>query len=699
MYRYTLLNKNRGRYVLQNDPIGWDANRYNFKRSQKLHGVTIEYTTELEFVKDALDYIQAVYEAEGVEGEIGIIIEDQNMDLRWEREFAGALNLDNYEIGDVTVKTNIEQDGFTQRFLNGDELEINLQKLTTPLGEPMLPFANETIGLTLHSKVISRGFYAKVLPDLKSNESDLVDDSNKRDATIIMGFSDIVQNDMKAYDYPLGFSFDGNVFPLFPRAVETGPLEINIKLRARVAINLIQGDFDEAAIQFFYRVNEGPATILFSETSNKAGGDFVRDVYFDFITTEEIKLGDQIYFWGRVFGGDTAGAYRWRYKIDIDTNDTFIKVSALTQTGATATQGMMAHEVGARLTEAITGVPDSFVSNFLGRTDSQPRKYEKDGEGSMLFFANGFQIRNFPYGERPVTMTYKKWYEGLDAIHGLGTGIEIIEGKERVRVEKREHFYQKEVVLTLGKVTGLKKRYAGQYAFNQAEFGYTKWQTGSDNGLDEFNTKRAYALPLTKSKNKYSAISNFIASGYSIETTRREQYTLATNKDNSNDDEIYVICVLREGSAFVTERNQLFSTLNGVISPETVYNARISPARMLQNHGGILKAGLLHQLDKYIKFTTGEANYKMASQLASESILIAENRDFLIAQLPDPINMPEEYRFTYALQPHETRTLRKNPYGMIQFEDAFGNIKQGHVLEANVSKLESSEFTVLRRFE
>jgi len=699
MYRYTLLNKKRGRYVLKHDPIGWDSTRYNLKRSERYHGIVAEYSADLSFIKDGRDYIQGVYEDEGPEGVIGIIVEDQNLDMRWEREFSGVLNLDNYDIDDVKVTTNIEQDGFTQRFLSGEDLEINLQKLTTPQGDAMQPFAQETIGLTLHSKVISRGYYAKVMEGQHEVESDLVDNSNKRDSTVVIGFSDVIQNDMEAYTYPLGWSPDGNVFPLFPRATETGPLELTIRLKATIRMNLIQGDFDKVEIDFLYRVNNRPPVYLSRYKTGEAHGDIVKEVYFDFYTLEDIQEGDQIYVWGRVYGGDTAGAYRWRNKITIDTANTFIKVAAQTQTRPTESRGMLAHEVGARLVQAITGEQDGFYSEFLGRTDSQPRQYATDGPGSMLFFANGFQIRNFPYNERPVTMTYKKWYEGTDAIYGLGTGIEIIEGKERVRVEHRSHFYQKVVVASLGKVTGLRKRFANQYAYNQAEFGYTKWQTGSDNGLDEFNTKRAYATPLTHTKKKYSAISNFIASGYSIETARREQYTLAANKDNTNDDEIYVICVLREGGAFVTERDQLFAELYGVISPETVYNARISPARMVKNHSGILKAGLLHQLDKYIKFTTGEANYTMASRLFNESIIVAEDADFLIAQLPDPLFMPEEYKFTAAVDRHTLKLLRANPYGLIEFQDTFGNLKHGHLLEANCSTMESSEFTLLRRFE
>jgi len=701
MFRYILINKRKGRLVLQHDPIGWNTNSHKFKRSEQYHGITVEYSTELEFIKDGRDYIQDVYETEGIEGEINIYVQRMNLNLLWDTDFVGVINLDKYDISDTGIKTNIEQTGFAMRFINGEDLEINLNKLTSPLGEPITPFTNETQSITLHSKVIRRGYEARISDDAPTDyESDVVDNSNARDATIVIGWDNIIRNELKAFTYATGFSFDGNVFEILERSAEQGPMSIHIRFKALVEIDWIQGQFDRGTIEFFYRRNEGAPVKLAGFSDKKDGKeDYIRTVDFDFQTEEDIQIGDKIYFWGRVFGDDVSGAYRWRFRIRPDKVVSFIKIDSLTQTPETPSRGMLAHEVGARLTEAITGQPDSFVSDFLGRTDSQPRQYPADGRGSLLFFTNGAQIRNFPWGERPPVTTYKKWYAGMDATYCLGTGIEIVEGKERIRVEPRSYFYRPEVVLTLGKVTNLHKVSASAYAYNQAEFGYTKWQTESDNGLDEFNSRRAYALPLTKVKKKYSAISEFIAGGYSIETTRRQQYNLGTDKDTSKDDDLYVICVLRDGTSFVTERNTAFAEIANVISPETVYNARISPSRMALNHAGNLKAGLLHQLDKYIKFTTGEGNYRMASRLLNETKIITENQDFLIAELPDPIGYPEIYTFSYGLQPHEIQQIKNNPYGLVQFEDSLGNIKQGYLLELDASSMESSNFELLRRFE
>lgn len=699
MYKFILLHKTLGRYVLKHDPIGWDSQKLTFKRSNTYHGITVEYSQELEFIKDGKDYLQTVYEAEGIEGVVEVIVQAQNLNLRWETQYIGVINFSKYENGETRLKTNIEQTGFTRRFLNGEDIEVDLNSLKGLQGEPLLPYNTEERSITLHSKTISQEYSAKVLPEQPDVESAIIEDSNARDSTIIIGWDAIEKNELGAYTYGTGFDVDGNVWEIFKESETSGPMHLQIRLKAFVEMRLIQGDFDEAAIQFFYRKNNGPAQTLYSATTTSAGGSFGRTVDFNFETDEDITVGDKLYFWGRIYGGDVSGAYRWRNFISIDKAVSFIKATAYTVTSETGCRGRLAHETAARLVQAITGTTDPLVSEFLGRTDSEPRAYAQDGPGSLLFFTNGYQIRNFPVGLRPVTTNFKKFYDGLDAIYNIGVGVEIIEGRERVRIEQRSYFYNPVPVLKLGGVSKLKKSLAAEYIYNQAEFGYSKWETQADGGLDEFNSKREYALPITQIKKKYSAISGFIAGGYTIESTRREQYSIASTKDSSTDNDIFVICVLRSGLSFVTERAQAYQTITGIIGADTVYNARISPARMLLNHGSTLKAGLLHQIDKYIRFTTGTGNYRMASQMIGELNILAENQDFLIAELPDPPFMPEYYTFEYGLQAHEIALVRANPYGLITFEDSLGNEKAGYLVELKADPAGVSDFKLLRKFE
>lgn len=700
MFRFILINKRLGRYILQQDPVGWDSSVYTFKRSKQYHGITIEYSHELEFVKDGKDYIQAVYEQEGIEGQVDIVVQERDINLYWHTAFVGVINFTKYEVTETRVKTNIEQTGFARRFLNSDDIEINLAALESPVGEALQPFAQESINLPLHSKTIAKQYEAKISKVQGTTESlRFANDAAARTATIIIGWDDVIKNELKAYTYGTGFSFEDNVFELF-ETVEAGPFTVSIRFKALVEALRLSGDFDFAELKFFFRRNLEKPVQLYKHTDSAVGGTYAQTPDISFDTVVNIKAGDKLYFWGTInLENVSALGYEFQYRITPDPAVCHIKIDALTQTTPSNTTGMMVHETAARLVQAMTGKHDSMYSTFFGRTDSQPRKYTQDGEGSLMLLTNGYQIRNFPKGERPVVTTFKKWYDSMDAIYNIGAGIELIEGKERVRIEPKQHFYRDEVVLELGPVADLSKTLAAEHFYNQLETGYLKWQTETDGGLDEFNSKRSYALPLTQIKKKYSALSPYIAGGYAIESIRREQYVLGSTKDNTNDDEVFIVCVLRNGSSFITERNQAFEYINNVLGSDTVYNARISPARMLARHASVLKAALLHQLDKHIKFTAGDGNYKMASKAISEAQVLVENQDFLVAALPNPFFLPEYYSFKCELDTHQIKLVKENPYGLIKFKDSLFNDKFGYLVELKASTLEPSQFKLLRRFE
>lgn len=707
-YKFVLYNEALGTYEIKRAPEGWDALAFTFKRSKEYHGVAIEYTFDLGFLSDGKDFIQSVYNTFGIEGFIRLTVyEFEPNATKWQEAYTGRVNLHKLKLSSLKATTNIEQSGVVQKFLNLDTVAVSLQSLSSISGAalPAVPL----VTIPLHSQEIVKKYEAWANPEQGTINSPIVSEAGARSATIILGFDVPKINELNAYTYATGFFLDDEVLPII-ETVERGPFTVEYQISAIVKAfkewdggAFGKGDFNSAQLQIFYRISQQAPVRIYNHIDNTVGGTFESFVNVNGNFTADLEIGDQVYLYGVIdvwdITGNVLGDYEFMYDINLQGNS-FIKILARTQTSPTLARGVMVYEFLNGLASAITDQPDAFFSSYYGRTDSYPRSYEADGPGSKKLVTNGFQIRNFPITEKPIFSSAKDAYEALAAVDNVGLGFELKAGKMSMVVEALPYFYKQEIGLVLGVVTDLTKRPATEYMYNTASFGYEKWQTEDYGGLDEFNTKKDYVLPITQLKNELRAVSKFNAAGYLIEAVRREQYIDSNTKDNGSDNDLFLICVLRKpGGGYETERNQVIN-ITGVESPGTTYNARIAPARIRKNHEHKLRSSLLKMPNKTINFSFGSGNYRMATQLPGEPVALAENESPLVKSLAAPIWGDEIYEFSHPLTAAQLQIVRQDPYKKIQFQDENYNIKTGWLIEIKSEKEEKlTDFVLLQSYE
>ncbi|MGL5132679.1 MAG: hypothetical protein ACRC78_09135, partial [Planktothrix sp.] len=241
----------------------------------------------------------------------------------------------------------------------------------------------------------------------------------------------------------------------------------------------------------------------------------------------------------------------------------------------------------------------------------------------------------------------------------------------------------------------IKKEVALKYYYSQIEIGFPKLDAAQINGIDEFNTVRRYSAPLTQAKAKFSLKSIWKASGYEIESQRRLQ---GATKDSRNDDNLFIVNVRRDGLTFKTDKDEDFTSVTNLFSPETAYNLKISPARNMKRWLKFLASPLWAVVDKVYKFSYGETNYQMTSQLTTEFEPVDEGGN-LDANDIEPVWYPEVYSFKHPLTRQQFRLIRENPYGCIKFKDNLDNEMEGFVLEVSHKPMERvGEFKLLRAF-
>lgn len=152
----------------------------------------------------------------------------------------------------------------------------------------------------------------------------------------------------------------------------------------------------------------------------------------------------------------------------------------------------------------------------------------------------------------------------------------------------------------------------------------------------------------------------------------------------------------------IVETTQPFQLITGINSPETAYNLRWSPARIVRNWGKVINSGLNYKDGaEVITFQKSDANHNLETKLKlTERFPLG---DILRAQFREDANMTltelygRQTKFTadevvltafvdagvanYIMAAHYGASADDNNYGYIQVPDGRGNIVKGYMTE------------------
>lgn len=413
------------------------------------------------------------------------------------------------------------------------------------------------------------------------------------------------------------------------------------------------------------------------------------------------EIGDKIYFYYAInISGtyDPSGNATITHNLGVEAilEDTYIDIKQSTTFPSTTAKSILIYEYLDKLCQYYMDSEVAFVSDFFGRTDTSPA-YAEDGEGALLAITNGRILRQL--SDLTIFANFDEAFRTLDSIFCLGWGFETLDSGETViRIEKKEYFYDKNTtLLKLGQVSNLKKSNVSGYFKTTQTVGYQKIEKiAQTNAVDEFNAPRKYTSPIVNSTGNNENKALYRASGFEIESQRR----LAESTEESRlDDSNFIVVVRRDAAApdgFRTDQNEDFDFINGIFDPTTVYNAKISPSRNFRRWGKVLAADVIKNSDKKFRFSLGELNYNMSSQLTSENITIFEYDD-IDFEGEEPLYYNEEYEFETELRLNEMRIIRYNPNAVIEFLDWYGYTCEGFINEVTDNRNTNKAKMKLRR--
>jgi len=728
VFRFRVDSDLFGPRALRHEPMGADQLSVSLHRDPKTHGVGVEYSNSLSFIKDGKAYVQRAYEAAGIEADVQVRAEQHDPNaFTWLPYYQGRINYTTAEFTATTAKVNLEQATFYQKFLSRSSVQVDLLGNASVSGATGPTAAPQVV--SLHSRALLQRYAASQKQPVEVSAQMFGDDGDpSHEQVLYFGFDTPELNELQLGAVNGGFvaGDSATAVPIYT-AKENGPFTIELALFAHVEAHTSPGafmrQFTKVGSSCFLRVDgaNGATTLLQPEIAvGNLDGDYEGNIAVVARSfTYDLKVGDSIYLYATWFVHDLTKNSPDPYQATITATmqpGSYLRITATTQTEPTPTTGLLLYECLDRLTQALTDEVDVFRSSFFGRPDCVV-PYPVDGPGALTLLTGGFQVRGFPLPSAPAPVApatdlrkslFTNWqeaYDALSAVYNLGYGTEW--GKNRkgkqslfVRVEHFSYFYPPQVVvdLTAAGPVAVTTRVAADYHYQVADLGYAQWQANTAGGLDEFNSTRQWTTPLTVVDAAYTQTSKYSASGVLLEATRRDRYDATATTDTTTDATNFLVCLLRPGTGgFETERTQRALQLTGVLSPETVYNLRLSPGRLLRRHGPMLRAGLKAARGASVRYTAGTGNTTMASQLAGEPGLVAEGGDVAVAALPAPLWLPLQYELKgVPFSRQQLAALLAKPTGRVRFLHEDGRTLEGWVLDfKHTATDEVADFTLL----
>lgn len=666
------------------EPIGWDAVEFTLQRSDNYHGLENVISDNIKFWGNGADIIIEAYEAHGIDAPLEFIVSYScDSGVTYAIFFKGILNCSYYSELNNEVTIKIEYSDFQRNAKNRLDTPVNLNLNTSIDGLPMTSI--NPFDLSLHGKSIM--YLASLIVNDPIKTFNLTEPAPFNPPFTITGtdISDITE--MSSYQ------------PVTALIQNNTSQTRTIKINGRIVVS-----HHSIAIS-----NTGPTTYTYSGGFQVIAGSTVlytapfnagaSPVTYDFTIDQTITIAPMSsmvfefydYYANNVYAPLNSYSADWSF----DSTLSKVNIQDVSSFNPSITKVFLIHEVFAKIAESITGIKDSFRSDFFGRTNSQPHQYTQDGCQAWIAITNGLNIRKMldKNGEYyPIIVTFNQVFQSADSIFNLGMKLEIDEtGKEFIRVEPKEYFYKAKSIYTALSVSDLKKSPATELIYNNFKIGYDKWNLNisGKNAIDEFNSTRTYTIPVKKTDKSFQALSKFIASGYVIEQTRRLQFNTLPTNDFETDNDLFIICTniapittsvystppvsTTYPAGTVSERDENYSSIVNVLSSSTNYNYRISPYRNAVRWYKYIGASVWKTPTLPINFVSGDGNYQEQDiqDVGCTSIdSVSQNQNILQSYITGEdaalLFLPEYLEFSYPITFDEFINIMNNSEKAIQ---------------------------------
>jgi len=643
------------------DPVNWKS----FVPTIQAHPVYKTLISQfgeknLILIKDAKNYADQAYDQDGVTA----IVE-----VKWQEYNSTSNDYDStYSLGRLSFrpgkykrfknKTEVgfEPDSFIMNLLNRDEIEMDLQDLTDLDGSAITTFTDETLDLTIESQLIKEiklfEYIQTVVDDTTLDNSDYV--SGDTIYITLKVNNDNGGNLKIATNASLAEGYSINQLPGFiVKFLEDGDVNIAINASISILLENYSGGSGAPKASICYKKNTSSEVILSTVTFPGYGTfdqlDLDYDSNFDLAA---ISTGDRLRVYVKVYDlvKTTLPDITVQYLNPFIGSPFYptLKIIQETEHPDTTCRLMPPWEYLLRICQKITGRNDCLRSSYFGRTDSEVHTYGSDGEGSLRFISNVYQLRQYPISFSIKSGLMKAFLE-LNEIEPLAIGVVYESDLPYISIEKESYWKSNDDsgLILYTDEDGINWSPSDRHIIGSVKSGFKNFEEKETGTQETTHTPRVFTIDGVDkvTSREYNIQSDIIGSGHLIELLRRKPYDQSATKDEDFNRKRIILDCKREGGGFTLKRDEAFSAITNLKNSDTNINLEITPVQNLIRHAPILLSGLAQKkavtpaTNKLLRFQSGEANILVTTQKTSESV-ISEGGDLNIDMLPTGYDEP-----------------------------------------------------------
>jgi hypothetical protein len=607
---------------LRNTPDGWRNLIVSWQRDLTKHGVIRSFTTPLGFVNDAAHILRDNVYRYGFERKLYFLIQQLTPEvdetffrLIYRYLYKGELDLSTFKDEDTRVTCGIMEGGLSKllKANEGTTYEI--------------PFDDDAINVKMDGIYLSQNAKYDITP-LKDT-SDGFPNSNKDLKTLNISLinKEGTASGIALFDQT-NEQIDGSVSTLEYMAQSSNYFAVN---NNQETINLhISGTmrfrctFKLGSISFSSDIKKNDDTqfVIFNNVALNDDQEYTQD--FDF--TIPLGPGEKL-FWFSFF--NTTSPVLETARIEYLESD-LVLMDFTSRKDTTYVKAFKPFDLFKKLVERITG----------RATDAESTLLQNE---SNLTITCGDAIRGIEGAK--VKTSLNQLFEHCSVAHFAGMGIE----GDKIKIEKRSHYFNTENPIDLGSVSKMKKSFATDIMGNTFKIGWPDPAAEDVNGKRSFNGSNLYSSQITRVAKELIFISAYSADPYEIEITRINLEGKETT-DSSTDNKNYVInvditapeTVVNIGTVYSLKRI-VYDSLEGVPTA-TVFNIEdLTPKRLAIKHGPWLRSILWPNDLQKIKFESTQRNATLKTVQGTE--VIQENTDIDIFSIGERLFLPFYFEF------------------------------------------------------
>ena len=149
-------------------PINWEEDEKSFERHSIFHGISVNVTAALSFVKDAREFLINALKTDGPNANVKLTrkISDPQTDVMI-IDYVGYVDFNTYINGEENFEVNLNTDPYTTRFKSKLDSQVELERLTSLKGTILQPINLKTLFLQGRAILITSKWSQPDVPNMK----------------------------------------------------------------------------------------------------------------------------------------------------------------------------------------------------------------------------------------------------------------------------------------------------------------------------------------------------------------------------------------------------------------------------------------------------------------------------------------------------------------------------------------------------